>query len=173
MPFEIPEQAVVARPDVVGELRRHQLHQSVQPHFLADFSADLLAGNREASLKGDIMPLRLQLFAQVGSGIGRERQLFGQPKRGLVVDRRAIRKLLDFGDGFAVVSHGFPFCSRVGCFKPFSALQAPPHKVWSLLFSASSSTMIYHLLQTNACIPLYTQNPKMTTWKLGKFESLG
>ena len=22
-------------------------------------------------------------------------------------------------DGFAVVSHGFPFCSRVGCFKPF------------------------------------------------------
>ena len=47
-----------------------------------------------------------------------------------------------------------------------SALKAPPHKVWSLLFSASSSTMIYHLLQTNAYIPLYTQNPKMTTYDL-------
>lgn len=122
MPFEISEQAVVARPDVVRELRRHQLHQSVQPHLLADFRADLLAGNREASLKGDIMPLCLQLFAQVVSCISCERQFFGQPKRGLVVDRRAIRKLLDFGDGLAVISHGFPFCSRVGCLEPFSAL---------------------------------------------------
>ena len=119
MHFEIPEQTVIASPDVVGELRRHQLRHRVHLQLLADFRADLLAGNREASLKRDFMPPCLQLFAQVSSGIGCERQLFGQPKRGLVVDRRAIRKRLDLADDFAVFSHGFPFCSRVGCFKPF------------------------------------------------------